>query len=146
MGLRLDNFRKATVPYLFFTLAGLGALFLLDKIFFIPNIETGKYILHAWLFFIPISVFQEFAFRSFLIERLKEIYSNKFLIIFLNATLFTLIHVIYPNLGIGLPLAFISGVFFAWLYFKYPNFLLISISHSALNIAAVLLGFFSIAK
>jgi uncharacterized protein len=146
MGLRHDNFKKAFPFYLFFTAIGVFLLFLLDTKFGMPNVETKKYILQTWIFFIPISFFQEFAFRTFLMERLKEIYDNKFLIILINAVLFTLIHTIYPNLGIGLPLAFISGVFFAWLYIKYPNLVLISISHAILNITAVLLGFFTIVK
>jgi membrane protease YdiL (CAAX protease family) len=146
MGIRHDNFKKAFPFYLLFTAIGLALLFLLDAKLGMPNVETKKYVFQTWLFFIPISFFQEFAFRTFLLERLREIYPNKFLIIFLNAILFTLIHIIYPNLGIGLPLAFISGIFFAWLYLKYPNLVLVSISHAVLNITAVLLGFFAIMK
>ena len=146
MGMRHDNFKKALPFYTTFTIVGIGALFLLENIFNIPDLESKKYIVHAWLFFLPISFFQEFAFRSFLIPRLKELYDNNSVIILINAVLFMLIHIIYPNLGIGLPLAFFSGILFAWLYIKYPNLVLVTFAHSALNITAVLLGFFVIAK
>lgn len=144
MGLHLNNFKKALPFYLSFTIIAFCFLFLIAWKFNIPDIDTRIFIIKSWAFFIPVSLFQEFAFRSFLIPRLKAIFSDKITIILVNAVLFTLIHIIYPNLGVGLPLAFISGIFFAWLYLKYPNFLLISISHAILNITAVLLGFFAI--
>ncbi|HNW71759.1 MAG TPA: type II CAAX endopeptidase family protein [Candidatus Paceibacterota bacterium] len=146
MGLRNDNFKKGIPFYLLFTIIGIAILYLLDFKLNLPNVETQKYVLRTWIFFIPISVFQEFAFRSFLIPKLKKIFTNNFVIILVNAVLFTLIHTIYPNLGIGLPLAFLSGILFAWLYIKYPNLVLVSISHAVLNIVAVLLGFFTILK
>jgi len=146
MGLRSDNFKRGIPFYFVFTLIGVAMLLFLANKLGMPDIDTRNYVIRSWIFFIPISFFQEFAFRSFLIPRLKMLYSNKYLIVFLNAVFFTLIHVIYPNLGIGLPIAFVSGVFFAWLYLKYPNLLLVSISHSILNILAVLLGFFAIVK
>ena len=144
MGLHLNNFKKVFPFYFLFTLFAFILLFLIAWKFEIRDIDTKIFLIKSWAFFIPISVFQEFAFRSFLIPRLKIIFNNKLMIVLINAILFTLIHIIYPNLGIGLPLTFISGIFFAWLYLKYPNFVLISISHAILNITAVLLGFFAI--
>ena len=144
MGIRHDNFKKALPFYFFFTVLSIGVLFLLDYKVGMPDINTKMFYLKTFIFFLPISFFQEFAFRSFLIPRLKEVFKNTYVIIFSNAVLFTLIHIIYPNLGISIPIAFVSGIFFAWLYWKYPNLLLISLSHAVLNVAALLLGFFRI--
>jgi membrane protease YdiL (CAAX protease family) len=144
MGIRHDNFKKALPFYFFFTVLSIGALFLLDHKVNMPDINTKIFFIKTFIFFLPISFFQEFIFRSFLMPRLKEIFRSNFTVIFLNAVLFALMHIIYPNLGIGLPLAFVSGIFFAWLYLKYPNLLLISLSHAILNATAVLLGFFHI--
>jgi len=144
MGVRHDNFKKAFPFYFYFTILGIGALFLLEHKVSMPDIDTKIFFVKTFIFFLPISFFQEFAFRSFLIPRLKEIFQSNYTIVFVNALLFTMIHIIYPNLGIGLPLAFVSGVFFSLLYLKYPNLLLISLSHAALNVTAVLLGFFHI--
>ena len=146
MGIRHDNFKKASPFYLSFLVVGVIALFFIDHQLNMPNVETRNYIIRTWIFFIPVSFFQEFAFRSFLIPMLRKLYNKNYLIILINAVLFTLLHVIFPNLGIGLPIAFVSGVFFAWLYIKYPNLVLISLTHSVLNIIAVLLGFFAIVK
>lgn len=144
MGLRLDNFKKALPFYLIYTAIAFILLFLIAWKFQMPDIDSKFEIIKSWAFFVPISLAQEFAFRSFLMPRLKAVFQNGFMVILINAVLFTLIHIIYPNLGIGLPLTFISGFFFAWLYLKYPNFLLVSISHAILNITAILLGFFNL--
>ncbi len=146
MGLRHDNFKKAIPFYLSFLTIGVLGLFLISHKLNIPDLDVRSYIIRTWIFFIPVSVFQEFAFRSFLIPMLKKLYSNDYVIIFFNAILFTLLHIIFPNLGIGLPLAFVSGIFFAWLYIKYPNLVLVSLTHSVLNLVAVLLGFFVVIK
>jgi membrane protease YdiL (CAAX protease family) len=146
MGLHNNNFKKALPFYASFAFFGVLILFFISYQMKIEDIDSKIFFIKTFAFFIPISLFQEFAFRAFLIPRLKMIYKNEFFIIFFNAILFTLIHIIYPNWGVGLPLAFFSGVFFAWLYIKYPNLVLISITHAILNITAVLLGFFVIAK
>lgn len=144
MGLRHDNFKKAIPFYTLFTVIGIIALFIIQHKMGLQNLNTKEFFIRTWAFFIPVSVFQEFAFRSFLIPRLKHLYNNNFTVIIVNAILFTLIHIIYPNLGIGLLVAFVPGVFFSWLYLKYPNLLLVSISHAVLNIIAVMLGFFNL--
>ncbi len=146
LGLHHHNIKKALPFYAFFTVLGLIALFVIDHRVNMPDVETRIFFIKTFAFFIPISFFQEFAFRAFLIPRLREISKNNYIIIFSNAVLFTLIHIIYPYLGISLPIAFVSGIFFAWLYVKYPNLLLISISHMILNVTALLLGFFYIAN
>jgi len=144
MGLRHDNFKKAFPFYLFFTVLCIGVLFLIHSNVNMPDVNTKIFFIKTFAFFLPSSFFQEFAFRSFLIPRLKEIFESKYVIVFLNAFLFALIHIIYSNWGISLPITFVSGIFFAWLYIKYPNLLLVSLSHSILNLTAVLLGFFYI--
>ena len=142
LGMHHHNFKKAFPFYASFTFLGVLILLFISHQMKIEDIDSKIFFIKTFAFFIPISLFQEFAFRAFLIPRLKMIYKNELFIIFFNAILFTLIHIIYPNWGVGLPLAFFSGIFFAWLYVKYPNLILVSITHAILNITAVLLGFF----
>jgi uncharacterized protein len=106
--------------------------------------------LHDWvqswrliLFFIPLSVLQEVAYRGFLSARLKELTNNTLHRVLINTGLFTLLHIIYPFPILVLPIVLIGGVCFAVLYERHPNLLAISIAHSALNFIAVLYGFFS---
>ena len=144
LGLRHDNFKKAIPVYSVFTILAVGFIFWLDSQFMIGSPSSGPVILQKLLFFLPISFMQEFAFRAFLIPRLQILFKDAFTIVFVNTLLFTFIHIIYPGLGIVLPLTFLGGIFFAILYLKYPNLLLIGLSHSAINIVAVLLGFFEL--
>jgi hypothetical protein len=145
MGVRHDNFRKAFPFYLFFTALGVLILFLISSKVKLPEVRTIPFYIKTIIFFIPSSFFQEFAFRSFLIPRLKIVFNNNnYYIIFFNTILFVFMHIIYLNWGIILPLLSIMGVLFAWLYIKYPNLILVSVAHSILNVIAVLLGFFVI--
>jgi membrane protease YdiL (CAAX protease family) len=95
--------------------------------------------------FVFVSVFQEFAFRGFLIPVLGKIFHRNFAIVLINAVLFAGMHSIYSFPIIALPVAFVGGLVFAGLYIKYPNLILISIMHCILNFVAVGYGFFAIA-
>lgn len=143
MGLN-NKFKEYFMPYLIFTVVSVALFFVLHSFLDFEPIKTKSVLIEKLLFFLPISFFQEFAFRSFLIHRLRLISNSNFFIVSINVILFTLIHVIYPSLNVILPITFIGGIFFAILYIKYPNLLLVSISHSAINITAVLLGFFGV--
>lgn len=66
-------------------------------------------------------------------------------LILTNAVLFTFLHAVFPNYLINLPLAFVGGIAFASMYYKYPNLWLIMISHAVLNFVAVWYGFFTVA-
>jgi len=145
MGVRHDNFKKALPFYLFFTVFGLAVLFLIYFKASMPKeIYTKLFYLKTFVFFLPSCFFQEFAFRSFLIPRLKVLFNNSYYVVLFNALIFTLMHIIYFNLGVVLPLVFVAGILLAWLYVKYPNLILIALAHSILNLTAVLLGFFII--
>ena len=136
------KFMKDIVPYTVFTLAGVGFLFWLSAIVpHSPFLNWWKN-LKFLIFFIPVSIFQELAFRGILMRMLRQVFTNPAFIIIMNATIFSLIHIIYINATFVLPLTFIAGIGFAWIYYKYPNLILISISHTALNFVGMVLGFF----
>jgi membrane protease YdiL (CAAX protease family) len=114
----------------------------------VEEFEIGKPFLNWWknakflLLFIPLSVLQEVIFRGVLMNMLRRVFTNPVFIIGLNASLFALMHVIYLNSAFVLPVTFIAGVGFAWMYYKYQNLVLISISHTILNFVGMILGFF----
>jgi len=139
------DFIKDIIPYTIFTLVGLGLIIFISKT--IPSSQNGYY--HGWwenarflLLFIPISVLQEIVFRGVLMHMLKRAFTSVPFIIILNASVFALIHIIYLNYAVILPLTFIGGIGFAWIYYKYPNLIMISIAHTILNFTAMILGFF----
>ena len=137
------DFLKDTIPYALFTVAGVLFLLWLSKI--VPH----EPLLPEWwrntkflLLFIPISVLQEIIFRGVLMNFLDKAFSKPIFVILLNSAIFAFMHVIYLNSIFVLPMTFIAGVGFAWMYYEYKNLVLVSISHTILNFVAVALGFF----
>ena len=139
------NFIKDLFPYAIFTILGVALLYYMSEA--VPAIEAREH--YRWwenarflALFIPISVLQEIIVRGILMHMLKRALKSIPFIIILNASLFALIHIIYLNTSIIMPLTFIGGLGFAWMYHKYPNLIMISISHTVLNFTAMILGFF----
>lgn len=94
--------------------------------------------------FIPVSIAQELAYRSFLMPRLKMVFHDAFTVVLVNAGLFAMLHLFYPEPSLVLPLAFAGGLGFATLYYIYPNVWLASFAHILLNFIAVSSGFFAV--
>src|SRR5574343_903809 len=124
-------------PYLLFTLGSVFFLLWLETI--VPHspmldwYDNKKFL----LLFAPISILQEIVFRVVLLKMLIQAFSDIKVVIFINALVFALIHVIYLNAGFVLPLTFIAGIGFAWAYYQYKNLILISIAHTVLNFTAM---------
>ncbi len=139
-----DDWKKDFWPYLIFTIGGVIFLFIVEEF------EIGKPFLNWWknlkflLLFIPLSVLQEIVFRGILMNMLRRAFSSPVFIIILNAAVFALMHVIYLNSAFVLPLTFVAGIGFAWMYYRYKNLVLISASHTVLNFVGMILGFFII--
>jgi membrane protease YdiL (CAAX protease family) len=138
------GYMKDIIPYSIFTAAGVFFLIWLAKIVphesFLGWWQNAKFL----ILFIPISILQEIIFRGILMNMLLRAFRNPIFIIVLNACVFSLMHVIYLNSTFVLPMTFIAGIGFAWMYYKYENLPLISISHTILNFTAMILGFFII--
>ncbi|MCX6755993.1 MAG: type II CAAX endopeptidase family protein [Candidatus Nomurabacteria bacterium] len=130
--------------YFLFTVGGLFFLYWLASIVphspFLDWDDNKKFL----ILFAPISILQEVIFRGILIKMLLKAFNRIEIVILINAVVFTLMHVIYLNAIFVLPLTFIAGVAFAWMYIYKPNIVLISISHTILNFVAMILGFFII--
>ena len=138
------NFMKDIVPYSLLTMGGVFFLVWLASVVpHEPFINWWKN-LRFLLLFIPVSVLQEIVFRGILINMEERVFRSPIFIIALNAGIFAFMHVIYLNSIFVLPMTFIAGVAFAWIYYKYKNLILISASHVVLNFVAMILGFFVI--
>lgn len=137
LGIRLDNLIPALIPYTLFTLGAVAALIVIAKLLNSDTVENWSKDIHFQFLFLPISFIQEFAYRSFLIPRLKSIINSPWLVILANAILFSFLHIFYPNPVVNLPLTFFAGLGFASLYYRYPNLILATISHCILNFLSV---------
>lgn len=138
----VPNWHKQWLQYAVFTTGGILFLYWLSTI--VPH----EPFLNWWdnrnflLLFIPISVMQEVLFRGILMKMLLEAVNSIEIAIFINAIVFSVLHIIYINSVFVLPLTFLGGIAFAWMYVKYKNLILISISHTIFNFVAMILGFF----
>lgn len=143
LGIRRD-FMKDIIPYSLFTAGGVFFLIWLAQI--VPH----EPFLNWWsnirflVLFIPISILQEIIFRGILMNMLQRTFTSVIFVIALNAALFAMMHVIYLNSLFVLPMTFIAGIGFAWMYHQYQNLPLISVAHTILNFTAMVLGFFII--
>ncbi len=144
LGWRIDNIRSGIFAYSLYTIIGCLFLLYLSHHFKTDEVENWWTQPHFLFLFIVVSFFQEFAYRAFLLPQLKKIIKSPLIVIILNSILFMFLHIIYPGPAIMLPLAFLGGLWFASIYYFYPNLILATISHSVLNFVAVLLGFFAI--
>jgi len=88
--------------------------------------------------FLPISAAQEFIYRAYFQLSCKK-YQSSWAIIIVSFC-------IRASYTLGDPLillmTFVAGLGWGYLWHKYPNFYLITLSHTVLNFIAVLFGFF----
>jgi len=143
LGIRLDNIKSALAPYAIFVIMGLAFLFWLSR-FISYGLPAQWWRETHFFLFIPVSIAQEVPYRGFLFPRLATIIASAPIIIVVNATLFAFLHIIYPHKKFNLLLGFISGVGFAFIYYLFPNLILISLAHIILNFTAIVLGFFTL--
>ncbi|MBI2483148.1 CPBP family intramembrane metalloprotease [Candidatus Uhrbacteria bacterium] len=143
LGLRGDTLRSGWSRYGIVTLLGIAAIV---GIAFV----TGRRVLPAWWMaphflggFLIVSIAQELVFRGFLIPKLHQLLRSPAFTILANALLFTAVHAIFPSPAIVLPLTFVGGLLLALLYVRYPNLVLVTLAHIALNVTATLYCFAS---
>lgn len=96
LGIRKDNLSRTALPYLFFTLLTVSLTLILAK-------YLGKDMQSEWwlnphfkYFILPVSAFQEFAYRGFLIPKLQNFFTSTTPVIILNAFLYAFLHIIFP--------------------------------------------------
>jgi membrane protease YdiL (CAAX protease family) len=145
LGIRRFSY-GAVFWYLFFTSIGILGLWYIGHIFGLTRVLQWWEVQHLFFPFIPVSLLQEIAYRSFLFPKLRQLFSSTPLIIFLNAILFGILHSIYPSPLLMVGVSTVGGLGFALLYNRYPNLWLVSASHIVLNFMAIYLGFFSFTK
>lgn len=144
IGFRHDNFKNGLLLYGSLTIVGVVAISYYAYRLGMGTILENRPSPYLLLTFIPISFFQEFLYRGFLMKMLQSVFSDRMTVVLFNASLFTILHIIFPLPSVMLPLAFIGGLYFAICYYLVPNLILVSISHAILNLTAVALGFFVI--
>jgi len=144
LGIRFDNILQAALPYALIIIFGGLLIYLLAKKLKKEPFKNWWRYYHFQFGFIILALFQEFTYRSFLMYELRLIDPSFIFVILVNALLFSLMHVIFIDSKIVVPATFIAGLVFASVYYFYPNLLLITICHAALNFIAAYYNFFKI--
>lgn len=142
MGFRLDNFLVSLKLMLPGIVIGLAAVIILYKL----KLSSGWFF-NGWykniffFYYAILGVFsQEFAFRGFLLSKLKEITSEPIFIILINATLFAALHALHQSWSVAGG-AFLLGAYLTWAYLKQPNIIAAWLMHTIVGGAAIILGF-----
>jgi len=100
-----------------------------NALFCVPrsNLKLFVTILFVYTF---LSVWpQEVIYRTFYFERYQDLFSSRKLLIFINALVFSLAHIMFRN-TLVIVLTFIGGLLFAYTYFKTKSTTLVSIEHA----------------
>lgn len=145
LGFRSDNFRKGIPMYSKLFLVCLGVFILALILFPIERKEVPMEKRWMVLGVIPfmLSFIQEFLFRCVLLRILEHACRTKWGIVIWSACLFMALHAFYPyHRGLILPLTFLMGGAFTWVYMRHPNWVLASLVHWPLNVIAIFVSLF----
>ncbi len=128
-------------PYIWFTFFGLIFILVMKNILslkYATDLFEKKYF---WYLLIFICFLQVLSYRTFLFKKLGILVQDQKKLIVLNTIIFTTMHVMFSWKFIII--CFLGGLGFGYMYYNYPSLLLMTISHSILNLAAALCGAFS---
>ncbi|MFA7244628.1 MAG: CPBP family intramembrane glutamic endopeptidase [Candidatus Magasanikbacteria bacterium] len=131
-----DDFQESKHIIKSFGVYSIFTVFALLVIFSIKDFLDLPYWLvndEPWLFILLHAFLQELIYRTYLINRLKIIFNNTFIITFFGAFVFAGIHLLLPFSLTVIILTFISGFFWSFIYQKYPSLVFVTISHFLLN-------------
>ncbi len=132
--------RKYALAYIGFTVAGITFLLLmqfpLDLKFNPKSLKTLHFVL-----VVPVCLAQVLSYWVYLPKKLQLFTKSKFGIVILCGIFFTVMHIMFTLKFIFI--CSIGGVAFYSMYAIFPNVLLMTMSHSTLNIFAGCMGAFN---
>ena len=100
-----------------------------EKLFIVVKTNPVMWLMVSILYSV-VSVYpQEFLYRSFFFSRYGVLLKNPYLLIAVNALVFSFAHIVFKNLFV-LVITLIGGVIFAITFFRSRSLLLTSIEHA----------------
>ncbi len=130
IGLRFDNIRLSIKYHALFTIICL--IIVGSWGFMAGSLGWNRGAILKFFEYFFWAAFQQFFFLSFFTLRLKYLLRSRYEVALVNAVLFSLIHA--PNLFL-ITATFISGYFWTYVFYRYPNLLLTVFSHAILAVA-----------
>lgn len=107
-------------------------LFDRENLFNLPKFNTHIWLLICFLYPIFSAFAQEVIYRSYLFERYRPLFKNKWLLIFVSGIAFSFVHIIYYN-ELSIILTFLAGIYLAYVYERTKSVLFTSIIHGILG-------------
>ena len=100
-----------------------------EKLFIVVKTNPVLWLMVSILYSV-VSVYpQEFLYRSFFFSRYEVLLKNPYLLIAVNALVFSFAHIVFKNLFV-LAITLIGGVIFAITFFRTRSLLLTSLEHA----------------
>lgn len=130
IGIRLDNIASSLKQHAVFT--SLSLLAILIAGFIVNDLRWDEIsILEVMAYFLW-ACFQQYFFQSVFTSRLKDLLGNRHQLAFVNALLFSAIHIPNPFLIIT---TFICGYFWTCFFQRHPNLFILAANHAVLAMA-----------
>lgn len=140
LAMSVDSFKSTYKPYIIVTISILLVLFFFTslKIFSPPKQLEWKFFYTFYVFIS--SPLQEFCCRSVFFARLhKAGLNNKWIQILLSASVYSYMHVPWKDFS-TIIVTFFMGLIWGYLFFKKPNYYMVTLSHTVLGLSSILLG------
>ena len=125
------NFKDSAKAIVYFAIFSLFAIFVLWLLK--DTISMPFWLSENTLFMLVHTFIQQIIFRVYLVNRLKLITRSAWLIALSAGAIFAGAHLIMPDTWSLLPLLFVAGTVWAYLYQKYPNVIFLWLSHLAID-------------
>lgn len=142
LGIRSDNLKNTFIPYFLFTF--IAAVLTVWYAWY-----SGKTPVESWwkipylqYIFIPTSIVQEFIYRGFFQTQYQKFLKPSISILII-AIVYSFMHILWGS-GEFIILTLLAGLIWGILWYKYPNLIWMSISHSVLNFLINYFGYINI--
>ena len=82
---------------------------------------------------------QELVYRVYFYHRFQGLLGNRYLLVIINALLFSFMHIIFEN-WVAVVLTFIAGILFSLTYLRYRSFTIVVLEHSIYGLLIFSIG------
>jgi len=142
LGFRRDTLKRSLLWNIGATVVFLSILYFLHSAGLIVKSTAPLWPLFFIFYILVLSPAQEFFFRSILFAELRRVRTGApWHIILISSASFCFLHVIYRS-PLILFITLLMGIVWGVIYYRYPNFWGVTISHAVLGTAAIAIGLF----
>ena len=140
LGFRCDTLKKSLLWNVAVSLLFLTIIYILYRAGFIANSSARFWPLFFIFYIFILSPAQEFFFRSVLFAELRKMNrGTPWTVILISSISYCFLHVIYQH-PLLMAVTLLMGIVWGIIYYRYPNFWGVVLSHAILGTAAFAMG------